>query len=735
MTGSSPTPVHGQAQTQRQARGAKASVEPADQLFYMVGRDTLLAVPKQHMTAMLTEMRLLEAVVEGQQNAIAHLKNLQDAYIQVKQANYFDPEGEALIEQSDSPETLERKIRVAQGELDSANEKLRGVLEPVTGAHDPTNPIVELIPIQRRGSQASSSGFRMAYARLKSIPADCRRYASTIESKAPMGDDNLITDGQLDWSKLKKQITDIADGTTIKTDIVWFDDWLKVEDQSKDLFEWSRRLNENLNLERSYQSGGDHEAGSKKVDLSAEAQLMRWGYGSSGLSGEFKPFQGKASIKASGHAELMLAQAKGSIDCYEPPGGYMMAFAGVNLGMLRSHTMLSVAGSLGASVAIELNLEAEFTGRGANAKGIPGSAREAGVPGKQVVDMAEPDPDQGVSLDAFAGGQVEVTVAGQVEWKSPETDEFAPFAKIAPALMAQVGIGAESTFKINYAAGKFRIVAKSGFCFGVGAKGKVTLEVDADLIWEFAQWVAYQLKNINYERLEFIDDEAFRALSNMLALALQSGKELKAYVYDTAEEAQNAFVTFWDGLQDDRAAADTRGYLVERINTNPDVLRYTTPDAKGALLYRLIQVNTFDALEPENRTWDWEDINFWRFGFMTERKRAIINIFAWVQSQEDYRNVMQRIKPEIRGDNVTVEEGESALLAFLGRGERSWLSSDYPGNLQRFYRQLKPTASKGTPIVRNDMEDYLTQYDVEPKFHRACFNHTECLVPPPTEKV
>jgi len=727
--------AHGETTTKLRARGQDVFIEPADQLFYMVGHDTLLAVPKQQMLAMLTEMRLLEAVVEAQQNAITHLKTLQDSYIQVKQANYFKPEGRTLIEQSDSPETLERKIRVAQGELDSANKKLRGVLAPVTGAHDPSNPIVELIPIQRRGSHASSNGFRMAYARLKSIPAECRRYFSKLDSTAPMGDENVLTDGRVDWNKLKQQITDIANNTAIKMDVPWFDDWLEIEDQSKDLFQWSKRLNENLNLADGYQVGGDHEAGSKKVDLSAEAQLMRWGYGASGLSGEFNPFQCKASIKASGHAELMLAQAKGTIDCYEPPGGYMMAFAGANLGMLRSHTLLSVAGSLGASVAIELNLQAEFTGQGAKAKGIPGSARQAGVPGQQVVDMAEPDPDQGVSLDAFAGGQVEVTVAGQVEWKSPETDEFAPFAKIAPALSAQVGAGTQGALAISYQGGKFRIVAKAGFCFGVGAKGKLTLEVDADLIWGFAQWVAYQLKNINYERLEFIDDEAFRALSNILALALQSGKELKAYIYDTAEEAQNAFVSFWDGLKDDRAAAGARGHLVERINTNPDVLRYTTPDAKGTLLYRLMQVNTFDALEPENRTWDWEDINFWRFGFMTERKRAIINIFAWVQSQEEYHNVMQRIKPEIRGDNITVEEGESTLLAFLGRGEKAWLSSDYPDNLQRFYRQLKPTASKGTPIVRNDMEDYLTQYDVEPKFHRACFNRTECLAPPRTENV
>jgi hypothetical protein len=729
------TQAHGETTTKLRARGQDVFIEPADLLFYMVGQDTLLAVPKQHMPTILQEMRLLEAVVEGQQNAIENLKSCQDAYIQVKQANYFNPDERALIEKSDSPEALERKIRAAQRALDSANDRLRGVIEPVTELHDSTNHIVELIPIQRRGGSNTATGFRMAYVRSAAIPVGCNRYRAAPANNTSMTGDNVITDGQVDWHKLKQQLTDIRSNTTIKADIPWFDDWMKLEDQTKELFQWSKHLNENLHLARRYQTGEDHDANSLRADLSAEAQLMRWGYGASGLSGEFNPFSQQASIKASGHAELMLAQAKGTIDCYEPAGGYMMAFAGVNLGMLRSHTLLSVAGSLGASVAVELNLQAEFTGQGAKAKGIPGSAREGGVPGQQVVDMSKADPDQGTELKAFVGGEVEVTVAGQVEWKSPETDEFAPFAKIAPALMGQAGLGAEATLKISYAAGKFRIVAKAGFCFGLGAKGKLVLEVDAGLIWEFAQWVAYQLKNINYKRLEFIDDEAFEALSNIMLMALQTGEELRNYMYERADQLSSAVTDLWAKIESESDKAQARGKLVERINDNPDVLRYTTPDAKGALIYRLMEINAFDPLASENRTWDWEDINFWRFGFMTERKRAIINIFAWVQSREEYRNVMQRIKPEISGDVITVEEGESELLKFLGRGEKTWLSSDYPGNLQRFYQQLKPTASKGTPMVRNDMEDYLTQYDVEPRFHRACFNHTQCLAPTHTENV
>jgi len=130
------------------------------------------------------------------------------------------------------------------------------------------------------------------------IPAECNQYRAVPANDTSTAGDNVITDGRLDWNKLKKQLTDIKKNTT---------------------------------------------------------------------------------IKASGHAELMLAQAKG----------------------------------------------------------IPGSAREGGVPGQQVVDMSKADPDQGTELKAFVGGEVEVTVAGQVEWKSPETDEFAPFAKIAPARLIQ----------------------------------------------------------------------------------------------------------------------------------------------------------------------------------------------------------------------------------------------------------------------------------------------------------
>ncbi|MCE3027083.1 hypothetical protein [Salinicola sp. DM10] len=720
----------GNTQTRNKSKGQDAYHAPADQLFYMVGKGTILAVPREDMPDLLAEMRLLESVVESQQQATSHLKSCQDKYIQIKQGDYFKPEDRVVLSESDSAEKLESEVVKAQSALDEANNALIEQMTPLTQLSDNTNHISELIPIQRRGGHASAVGFKMTYVRSQKIQNHWRKYRLTSQADTTGGDDSVITQGKVDWKKLKQQLTDISGSTSIKTDIPWFDDWMKLEDQHKELFQWSEHINENLQIARSYQSGGEHDVDSLKVDLSAEAQLMRWSYGASGLSGEANPFKKKGAIKASGHAELMLAEAKASIDCYEPPGGYMMAFAGMNLGMLRSHTILSVAGGIGASIAAELNIDAEFSGSGAKAKGVRGSSRNRGVPGKQTVDMSLPDNSQGGELGAFIGGQLEATVAGQVEWKSPESEKFEPFAKIAPALAAQAGIGGEATFKISYAGGKFRILAKAALCFGVGAKGKLSLEVDGSLILEFAKWVAYQLKNADYGKLDFIDEEAFEALSEIIVLAAQYGESLANYMYETTGIIKRTAQGALADLQNSLESASERGELVVRINSDPDFLRYATPDAKGAIIYRLMQTNAFDNLDPDNRTTDYSDLNFWRFGYMTQRKRAIIRVFTWVQSKKEYENIMQRIKASTDSSNISVHEGEEELLEFLGRGEMPILSSHYPENLISFYKSLRNKANKGDPIIRNDMEEYLTQNDISNDFDKPCFNSTQCLLKP-----
>src|SRR5690554_4453536 len=113
-------------------------------------------------------------------------------------------------------------------------------------------------------------------------------------------------------------------------------------------------------------------------------------------------------------------------------------------------------------------------------------------------------------------------------------------------------------FFIRYENGKFRLSAKAGFCLGVGARGKLDFEVDGSLVLEFAKWVYHQLKNINYRRLFFIDDDAFHALSNIILMSVAFGNELKdnmlARADDIAEDVGNFFVS----ISEQSAAAEQR---------------------------------------------------------------------------------------------------------------------------------------------------------------------------------
>ncbi|MDR9426315.1 MAG: hypothetical protein RI567_13690 [Marinobacter sp.] len=245
--------------------------------------------------------------------------------------------------------------------------------------------------------------------------------------------------------------------------------------------------------------------------------------------------------------------------------------------------------------------------------------------------------------------------------------------------------------------------------------------------------MAYQLKNIDYQRLEFIDEKAFEALTNIVALALESGEELKEYMLETTHQVADYAQNRWDQIESGVEAADKRARLAERINANPDLLKYTSPDTKGQLIHQLIQANAVDIVDPRGQEWDPLDSAFWKAGILTTRKEAIIQIFTWVQSQAEFDNIMQRVIPTIGGPNISTEEGKRRVQAFLDMGEVDWpvvsfFYTDFDGNLQRFYEHLRPTASKGTPIVANDMTEYLAQSDIAPSFDRPCFNETQCRV-------
>ncbi len=767
MNISSATETHGEDSTRLNANGAEASSDPADQLFYLTGTNTILMVPREAMPDFNTEMSTLEALVEAQQSATAELKQWQDRYIAYVQSNYFKPNERSNIEDAGgvgNKEAVGMQVLQAKVKLNQANRRLNEVIDSLSSLDSKTNNIVELIALQRRGAKSSSAGFRMGYVRSEKISSEWNRY-----SLSPSGHEDIIDSaGQVDWVTLRDQIQSLSNKLDGKEP--WIDEWLALEDQEKELYQWSQATNVNLQVGSENGTNGEHDPGSIKVELKNEAQLMRWAYGAGGISVTSAPYEQSGTIKSSGHAELMLAQAKSELHCYEPPGGYMMAFQLpmresastdgytsdksnaskstqlIDLGMIRSHLIVIAEGGIGASIAAELNIEADLSKANGRTVGTRGTLDTQALPGMQRLDMStsEEEDDAGNQVRAFVGAEMSCTVSGQVEWKNPEVNEFRPFAKLAPALTAQVGGGFEGGLEISYTAGKFKFMAKAGFCWGVGAKGKVAGEIDKGLLLEFIKWVAYQLRHVNYQRLGFISDGAFQTISNIIYTVILTGEEIEDLLADTAAavaiQAGKKYQEIKDGIDNGLE----RGNLTARINNDPDILKYATPEAKGAILYLLSDSNVMDYGDPRNYT---SDLDLIRLGELPNRKRAIIKVFEWVQSKAEFDCVMQRVKAHIIVEEIlTIQEkksrkaeGEARIYGFLNRGEsdrNTWhesylTTSDYDNDLRRIYRDLPSTAPKGDRLVKNNVQEYFSQLrqGVAPDFYKPCNNNTEinCL--------
>ncbi|UTV87793.1 hypothetical protein KDX00_04735 [Cobetia amphilecti] len=757
MNISSATETHGEDSTRLNANGAEASSDPADQLFYLTGTNTILMVPREAMPDFNTEMSTLEALVEAQQSATAELKQWQDRYIAYVQSNYFKPNERSNIEDAGgvgNKEAVGMQVLQAKVKLNQANRRLNEVIDSLSSLDSKTNNIVELIALQRRGAKSSSAGFRMGYVRSEKISSEWNRY-----SLSPSGHEDIVDSaGQVDWITLRDQIQSLSNKLDGKEP--WIDGWLALEDQEKELYQWSQATNVNL------QVGSENGI---KVELTNEAQLMRWAYGAGGISVTSAPYEQSGTIKSSGHAELMLAQAKSELHCYEPPGGYMMAFQLpmresastdgdtsdksnaskstqlIDLGMIRSHLIVIAEGGIGASIAAELNIEADLSQANGRTVGTRGTLDTQALPGMQRLDMStsEEEEDAGNQVRAFVGAEMSCTVTGQVEWKNPEVNEFRPFAKLAPALTAQVGGGFEGGLEISYTAGKFKFMAKAGFCWGVGAKGKVAGEIDKGLLVEFIKWVAYQLRHVNYQRLDFVGTEAFRVISNMIYLAVVVGEEVEKYLDYTAARIDAMAEEMYDKVKANIENGLERGELTSRINSDPDVLKYASPEAKGALLYLLTTSSMVDEVDWRNSVSPL-DYDAYRFGALPSRKRAIIRVFEWGQSKAEFDCVMQRVTPSVtmteivsKDKEARKKDGEKRVYTFLdmGEGERSnqfpelskIYTSDYNNDLRRIYDDLPWEAPKGGRMVRNRVAEYFTQVDqiVVPEFYTPCNNSTE----------
>lgn len=741
----------GEEQTKTSAQGSgkvvKGKYDP--ELYLHPGSATILCVDAGAEKEIQEEHYFLSGLLEKQLQA---QKDLDEA-------NYA-----AILQADTVPERqLQSKVTEAYAALNKANKAFRQELMTLT-ANAPEGElldekmkesaigIMELIPLNKN----SVTGFKKTYIRSDKIKEGWRRYKlSNVDKKTGEAsfikyhdktttaqDENgkavnkTVRQAKIDPQELKKQLKEAS--VKFNFDIC--------EDSNIIVSDWAKEMNKSL----SWPKGGnaDESVYHQYVDISAQAQLMRFSHGA-GLSAEFNPLQGKVEGKLEGHASFALGEAKAESTLYVPdrlgisllfpakadtpktPGGIC------NMGALRFALKMVLSGSVGASVAVEVGATLDWSGemgKGYGIKGRPAELSPPPLPGKRTINLHTPETPEaqgGGEIGAFVGAQFGGNISGAIEWFDPHPDDtppanvektddktivdkerkFAAIAKLEIGVSLQAGAGGSAVFYVTYIQGRFRIYCKAAFCWGAGAKGSLGFEVDSGCYLAFMKSFMYMLRNVDYQKLaDMMELDAFQALCAIpLIMAARGVQAAVAMVEETKDIIAQ--------LTNDLKHENNRVKLMESVLNNPDQFKYSPPETKGALIAQLMDINWAAPLDPRNQNNNPLTFNSWKLGPMKRRKQAIFLALKWVQSKADYDNVMQHITESpgaTKGDRL---KNEQTVITFLSDGENdSVFFTHYGKKLPELYNNLPERVSPEKPfkpIPDELMDRYLALIDLQ----------------------
>lgn len=526
-------------------------------------------------------------------------------------------------------EKAEDALKKALSEMMAASDAVKKKLEPLQklDAKDGVK-MVEMVALKTRKYKNKPTPIYVKSTSLKQVLADKRIYLVEGE-KAKRKEDKIYKDGKLNLEEIKHKITE-----KVQDKAKFSKEWkLKPEDADEYtgvLTQWARTMNADINTFIERQKGDlekyfdlDSTDPKRRVDLSADAQLMRYSAGA-GLEVNFSPFKGNLhdkrdknwidrakrgiksgefGIKGSAHASFAVAEGKVRTEVYLPhfAGYHVRPTIGeqtFEMGYMRLYGDLVLSGGAGASVAIETDIAVSYTGGKQGIRGIPPANRNK--PGVKVRAGAD------AGLDAFIGVRVAIDVQAEIQWLNPEGEEsdgkpvtvkpgdaigeYKTIGKIGYGAGASAGAGIKGAFKIGIEKGNFVIKAKAGLCWGVGAEGSFSGEVGYETIGEFFKFVSYQLKRADFHKInDFIEKEAYDYYCKIYYLVVAKGRELKDFVDKIGPGIRLEYDRFKKSLDDaiDSGSQEVEQFL-ERLNDElskktSSWFSYSPPEVAGQI--------------------------------------------------------------------------------------------------------------------------------------------------------
>lgn len=389
--------------------------------------------------------------------------------------------------------------------------------------------------------------------------------------------------------------------------------------------QWATAVNKKLKVETANSNDPN-----RSYDASASAQLLRYCGGAS-LATNFNPKTLKGGVEGKLDGEIALAEGRAELHGYLPDAeGCHVKFNApglqnkeVDLGGMRASIELALGGFAGASVLACADIE--FNPQG----------------GKLLARGTMEKTSAGVS--AFAGAKLDCDANGKLEWKNPEDGgEFKEFCTVGGGASAEAGAGAEAEFKISFSNGKFYIHAKAGLVCGVGATGKLEYEVNANLIWEFVQFVYHKVKDLRQDYALLIDKSAYEYFCAGLAWYSHHIDTNLDAVYRDGPDV----LRWWQRGHFD---VNETLLLIAQINAEQKISKFAPPPVRGRLL-EMLRLTAEEAHKTGNE------------GLLIQCESSLLTLLNHLQSRgADYGAMLRSMT--LDGSIIADAEGEQRLAA------------------------------------------------------------------------
>ncbi|HEO1837432.1 hypothetical protein QM090_11230 [Acinetobacter baumannii] len=434
---------------------------------------------------------------------------------------------------------------------------------------------------------------------------------------------------------------------------------------------------------------------SRDVTVTQEAQWMRMVAGASG-EGSISAAPKGVSIKTSGDMSAKWTLFEGVKEWrkfYPCETGWKLEYDNYDLGTIRFLIGAEISGFSGANLGIAGNLSVDISHQGA-VQVIKAVVRPPERSMSQMVDRNKKpmfQPAQGslkiignnqenaqnqsnISINAFAGVQIQGLLKGAVEWFKPKGDgsgegEFVAIASVAAGGGVSMGAGAQGQFQIGYdpRSGNFKILVAAHLCWGVGAKGVASFVVGTEHLLSYLGFVKSQVAHAGFKTLLYINETAFLLASRILALCIGDNHALTKSV----KELSLIYNEWINRIDIDQGRLNTAKNL--NSSSGKKELLYATPETKGILLYAVSHWT--DLTTPIF------DLNIafmdMKVEFFPTRKTAVINILKTCISTEEWENTIQHIHPQ--GKKLTENQlgkVEADIIRFLNYGSDEKYAED-----------------------------------------------------------